>query len=64
MCIRTKEVLTKFRLTVDTLIYWENIKVIPKIYKDSSEYTNYQEDALHFIYLPICMRNAEVQLTI
>ncbi len=53
-----KEVAEKYRISQDTLRYYERVKVIPEVTRTAGGIRNYQESDLGWVELAICMRGA------
>lgn len=55
-----KEVSEKYKLTADTLRYYERVGVIPGVSRTASGIRNYQEEDIKWVENAVCMRNAGV----
>ena len=57
-----KEVSEKFKISQDTLRYYERIGLIPPVSRTASGIRNYQESDLGWVENEVCMRNAGVPI--
>mgnify|MGYP001129469327 FL=1 len=57
-----KEVSEKFKISQDTLRYYERIGLIPPVSRTASGIRNYQESDLGWVENAVCMRNAGVPI--
>lgn len=57
-----KEVSEKFKLTPDTLRYYERVNLIPKIKKNKRGIRDYSEDDCNWIEFIKCMREAGIPI--
>ena len=55
-----KEVCEKFDLTPDTLRYYENVGVIPKVNRTKGGIRDYSEQDIKWVENAVCMRSAGV----
>lgn len=53
-----KEVVEKYRISQDTLRYYERIGVIPEVTRTAGGIRDYQEKDIKWVELAVCMRNA------
>lgn len=53
-----KEVSEKFKISQDTLRYYERIGMIPKVGRTPGGIRDYKEEDISWVELSICMRNA------
>lgn len=53
-----KEVSKKYRISEDTLRYYERVGMIPPVTRTDSGMRNYSEEDLHWVALAKCMRGA------
>lgn len=60
--MKIAEVSKKYDISQDTLRYYERIGLIPAVHRTSSGIRDYDEEALGWIELVKCMRNAGVQI--
>lgn len=56
------EVSKKYKVTCDTLRYYERIGVIPEVHRNSSGIRDYTEEDLRWVELALCMRNAGLSI--
>lgn len=59
-----KEVSEKYNISPDTLRYYERIKVIPQVTRNSGGIRDYQEEDLRRVELAICMRNVGLSMEV
>lgn len=59
-----KQVAAKYRISQDTLRYYERIKMIPEVTRTSGGIRDYQEEDLRWVELAICMRNAGLPIEV
>lgn len=52
----------KYKVSVDTLRYYERVGVIPPITRDQNGYRNFSEYDLNWVYFATAMRNAGVSV--
>ena len=57
-----KEVSEKFKISQDTLRYYERIGLIPPVSRTASGIRNYQESDLGWVEHAVCMRSAGVPI--
>ena len=57
-----KEVSEKFKISQDTLRYYERIGLIPPVSRTASGIRNYQESDLGWVENAVCMRSAGVPI--
>lgn len=57
-----KEVSEKYKISSDTLRYYERIGMIPEVTRTASGIRDYQESDLSWVELVICMRKAGVSV--
>lgn len=57
-----KEVCEKFDLTPDTLRYYENVGVIPKVNRTKGGIRDYSEQDIKWVENAVCMRSAGVPI--
>ena len=62
MCMTIKEVSEKFKISQDTLRYYERIGLIPPVSRTASGIRNYQESDLGWVEHAVCMRSAGVPI--
>ena len=62
LCMTIKEVSEKFKISQDTLRYYERIGLIPPVSRTASGIRNYQESDLGWVENAVCMRNAGVPI--
>ncbi|QNQ82262.1 MerR family transcriptional regulator [Lactobacillus sp. PV037] len=55
--MKINEISKKYNLSVDTLRYWEKVKIIPQIKRDKNGYRIYSEEDCEWIEFVHCMRN-------
>lgn len=55
-----KEVCERYHISADTLRYYENVGVIPKVPRTKGGIRNYGEPELKWVENALCMRNAGV----
>ncbi len=55
-----KEVCEKYRITPDTLRYYERVGVIPEVHRTAGGIRDYQEEDIGWVEHAICMRDAGV----
>ncbi|RKD30428.1 MerR family transcriptional regulator [Lacrimispora algidixylanolytica] len=53
-----KEVSEKYKITQDTLRYYERVGMIPEVTRTSGGIRSYQQKDLDWVELAICMRSA------
>src|SRR3712207_7401636 len=53
-----KEVSEKYKISPDTLRYYERVGMIPTVTRKSNGVRDYQKDDLGWVELAICMRSA------
>lgn len=53
-----KEVGEKFRVSEDTLRYYERVGMIPPVARTAGGIRHYDETAIRWVELAVCMRNA------
>lgn len=56
------EVSKKYKVSCDTLRYYERIGVIPEVHRNSSGIRDYTEEDLRWVELALCMRNAGLSI--
>ena len=56
------EVSEKYKITVDTLRYYERIGLIPPVPRKKNGIRDYDETACHWVSFIKCMRSAGVQI--
>lgn len=56
------EVSKKYKVSCDTLRYYERIGVIPEVNRNSSGIRDYTEEDLRWVELALCMRNAGLSI--
>ena len=59
MRMTIKEVSEKFKISQDTLRYYERIGLIPPVSRTASGIRNYQESDLGWVEHAVCMRSAQ-----
>ena len=57
-----KEVSKKFNISAQTLRYYEEIGLIPKVHRDSKGYRDYSEQDLQWVYYAKALRKAGVSI--
>lgn len=57
-----KQISEKYGIPADTLRYWERVKAIPAVTRNSSGYRDYDEEDEDWIHWTSCMRSAGVSL--
>ena len=62
MRMTIKEVSEKFKISQDTLRYYERIGLIPPVSRTASGIRNYQESDLGWVEHAVCMRSAGVPI--
>ncbi|MCR5102744.1 MAG: MerR family transcriptional regulator [Butyrivibrio sp.] len=55
-----KEVCEKYKITPDTLRYYERVGVIPEVHRTAGGIRDYQEEDIGWVENAICMRDAGV----
>lgn len=58
MLMTIKEVSKQYKITQDTLRYYERVGMIPPVTRTSGGIRDYQESDLEWVRLAICMRSA------
>ena len=53
-----KEVSKKYNISADTLRYYERVGMIPTVGRTAGGIRDYQQEALNWVELAICMRSA------
>lgn len=59
-----KEVSEHFGISQDTLRYYERVKMIPKVTRNSGGIRDYQEEDLKWVELALCMRSAGLPIEV
>jgi len=57
-----KEVCKKLNITKDTLYYYEDEGLLPKIERNAIGYRVYTEDDISHIYLILCLRDIDIPI--
>ena len=53
-----KQVSERYRISVDTLRYYERVGMIPPVHRSISGIRDYEEEDLKWVEMAICMRSA------
>ena len=59
-----KEVSKQFKISQDTLRYYERVGMIPPVQRTASGIRNYGEDDLKWVELVLCMRSAGLPIEV
>ena len=62
--MRIKEVSKQFKISQDTLRYYERVGMIPPVQRTAGGIRNYGEDDLKWVELVLCMRSAGLPIEV